>query len=87
MLLAHGIDPFPDLLSALEERGCDRSRLRPGEPVAAGIARPGQTETGRAARRALGATGSATCRAALASLLGIPADEEEPAPGEEPEER
>jgi hypothetical protein len=87
VLLAHGIDPFPDLLSALEERGCDRSRLRPGEPVAAGIARPGQTETGRAARRALGATGSATCRAALASLLGIPADEEEPAPGEEPEER
>jgi hypothetical protein len=76
-LLAHGIDPFPDLLQALEERGCDRARLRPGEPVAAGIARAAATETGRAARRALESAASASCRAALASLLGIEASERE----------
>ena len=77
-LLAHGIDPFPDVLSALEERGCDRSRLRPGEAVAAGIARAPSTETGQAARRALASTRSNVCRTAFASLLGI--EEEEPAP-------
>ena len=84
-LLAHGLDPFPDLLSALEARGCDRARLRPGEPVAAGIARPARTETGRAARQALDSAGSPSCRAALASLLGIDADDREPAPAEGPE--
>jgi hypothetical protein len=72
-LLALGIDPFPDLLSALEARGCDRSRLRPGEPVAAGIARPPSTPAGQAARRALDLAGSGSCRTALASLLGIEA--------------
>lgn len=77
-LLAHGIDPFPELLSALETRGCDRSRLRPGEPVAAGIARAASTATGQAARRALDRAGSGSCRAALASLLGIDAYEREP---------
>lgn len=77
-LLAHGIDPFPDLLAALQERGCDRARLRPGEPVAAGIARAARTETGQAARQALEAAGSASCRAALASLLGIDAESEAP---------
>jgi hypothetical protein len=86
-LLAHGLDPFPYLLSALEERGCDRRRLKPGEPVAAGIARPARTETGRAARQALDSAGSPSCRAALASLLGIDADDREPAPPEEPENR
>lgn len=76
-LLSHGIDPYPDLLAALEARGCDRSRLRPGEPVAAGFARPPSTEPGRAARNALGLAGSGPCRAALASLLGIDAYERE----------
>ncbi len=76
-LLSHGIDPFPDLLAALEDRGCDRARLRPGEPVAAGIARAASTETGQAARRALASTTSPSCRAALASLLGIDADDGE----------
>jgi len=78
VLLGHGVDPFPELLSALEARGCDRARLRPGEPVAAGIARAVSTETGRTARRALAAAPSGTCRAALASLLGIDAYEREP---------
>jgi hypothetical protein len=73
-LLAHGVDPFPDLLAALQDRGCDRARLKPGEPVAAGIARAAGTETGQAARRALQAAGSPSCRAALASLLGIGSD-------------
>lgn len=86
-LLAHGIDPFPDLLSALRERGCDRTRLRPGEPVAAGIARPAATETGRAARQALAAAGSPSCRAALASLLGIDSEDGEAAGPLESEER
>lgn len=72
-LFAHGIDPFPDLLATLQDRGCDRSRLKPGEPVAAGIARAAGTDTGQAARRALQAAGSASCRTALASLLGIDA--------------
>jgi hypothetical protein len=73
-LLAHGIDPFPGLLEALQDRGCDRARLKPGEPVAAGIARAAGTETGQAARRVLQAAGSPSCRAALASLLGIGSD-------------
>jgi hypothetical protein len=86
-LFALGIDPFPDLLAALQNRGCDRSRLKPGEPVAAGIARAAGTDTGQAARRALRAAGSPSCRAALASLLGIDADDREPAPPEGPEDR
>ncbi|HYN42384.1 MAG TPA: hypothetical protein VE129_11440, partial [Thermoanaerobaculia bacterium] len=86
-LLAHGIDPFPELLAALQDRGCDRTRLKPGEPVAAGIARASATETGQAARRALQAAGSPSCRAALASLLGIDADDREPAAPGEPEDR
>lgn len=77
-LLSHGIDPYPDLLSALEARGCDRSRLRPGEPVAAGFARPASTPAGQAARRALDLAGPGPCRTALASLLGIDAYEREP---------
>ena len=86
-LLAHGLDPFPDLLAALEARGCDRARLKPGEPVAAGIARPARTETGRAARQALENAGSPSCRAALASLLGIDTNDREPAPPGGPEDR
>jgi hypothetical protein len=81
-LLGHGIDPFPALLAALEERGCDRARLRPGEPVAVGSARPSATESGQAARRALDSTPSPLCRRALASLLGIPEDDDAPAGGE-----
>ncbi len=77
-LFAHGIDPFPDLLAALQERGCDRARLRPGEPVAAGIARAAGTDTGQAARRALQSAGSPSCRASLASLLGIAAHDGDP---------
>jgi len=77
-LFAHGVDPFPDLLAALQERGCDRARLRPGEPVAAGISRASGTETGRAARLALAGAGSPSCRAALASLLGIDAHDDDP---------
>ncbi len=77
-LLAHGIDPFPELLAALQDRGCDRARLKPGEPVAAGIARASATETGQTARRALQAAGSPSCRAALASLLGIDAHDGDP---------
>ena len=84
-LLAHGIDPFPELLAALQDRGCDRARVRPGEPVAAGIARASATETGQAARRALRAAASPSCRAALASLLGLDADDRDPAPPEGPE--
>ncbi len=76
VLLANGIDPFPELLAALQERGCDRARMKPGEPVAAGIARAAATETGQAARRALQAAGSPSCRAALASLLGIDPEDE-----------
>lgn len=75
-LLAGGIDPFPALLGALEERGCDRTRLKPGEPVAAGIARASGTDTGRAARLARDAAGSRSCRDAFAALLGLPAKEE-----------
>ena len=86
-LLAHGIDPFPELLAALQDRGCDRARLKPGEPVAAGIARPARTETGRAARSALRNAGSPFCRAALASLLGIDADDGEAAAPEGPDSR
>lgn len=81
-LLGHGIDPFPELLAALEERGCDRARLRPGEPVAVGIARTAGTGTGDAARRALASTPSEVCRGALALLLGVP-DEESANPGPE----
>ena len=80
-LLAHGVDPFPDVLSALEARGCDRARFRPGEPVAAGIARAASTETGQAARRALASATSGTCRTALASLLGIEEGDEAPPDG------
>ena len=70
-LLANGLDPFPEVARALEDRGCDRARLRPGEPVAAGISRAASTEAGQAARRALDEVSSPGCRAALASLLGI----------------
>ena len=45
--------------------------------MAAGIARAAGTETGQAARRALQAASSPSCRAALASLLGIDADDGE----------
>jgi len=80
-LLALGVDPFPDLLAALEARACDRTRLRPGEPVAIGIVRAARTEAGRAARRALAAAGSGSCRDAFAALLGLP-----PRDAAEPEE-
>lgn len=73
VLFAHGIDPFLPLLEALEARGCDRARLRPGEPVAAGIARAAGTDLGRAAREALDAA-SPSCRRAFAALLGIEAN-------------
>ena len=82
-LLGNGLDPFPSLLSALEERGCDRTRLRPGEPVAVGLARPSGTESGGAARRALDGAPTELCRRALALLLGM---EEELSP-ERPEGR
>jgi hypothetical protein len=72
-LLSVGIDPFPDVLAALEDRACDRSRLRPGEPVAAGFARATATDAGKAARRSLDAASSPSCRAALESLLGVEA--------------
>lgn len=75
--LGNGLDPFPALLSALEERGCDRARLRPGEPVAVGLARPSGTEGGDAARSALDAAPTELCRRGLALLLGM---EEEPLP-------
>ena len=75
VLLAGGLDPFPDLLAALETRGCDRARLRPGEPVAVGIARPAGTDTGRRARLALDSASTPLCRRALATLLGIPEDD------------
>lgn len=70
-LLGSGLDPFPALLSALEERGCDRARLRPGEPVGVGLARPSGTESGDAARSALAAAPTELCRRALALLLGM----------------
>ncbi|HMM34232.1 MAG TPA: hypothetical protein PKA62_05795, partial [Thermoanaerobaculia bacterium] len=70
-LLGSGLDPFPALLSALEERGCDRARLRPGEPVGVGLARPAGTESGDAARSALAAAPTELCRRALALLLGM----------------
>ena len=70
ILFANGIDPFLPLLEALEARGCERARLRPGEPVAVGMARPEGTDSGRAAREAL-ASAAPACRAALASLLGM----------------
>ena len=73
VLFSRGIDPFLPLLEALEARGCDRARLRPGEPVAAGIARAAGTDTGRAAREALDAA-SPSCRHAFAALLGIEAN-------------
>lgn len=73
VLFAHGIDPFLPILQALEARGCDRARLRPGEAVAAGIARAPGTDLGRAARAALDAA-APSCRRAFASLLGIEAD-------------
>ncbi len=82
-LLASGLDPFPSLLAALEERGCDRTRLRPGEPVAVGLARPSGMESGGAARSALDAAPTELCRRALALLLGM---EEELLP-ERPEGR
>jgi hypothetical protein len=74
-LLGNGLDPFRALLSALEERGCDRARLRPGEPVAVGLARPAGTESGDAARDALDAAPTELCRRALARLLGVEDDE------------
>ncbi|MHB8799735.1 MAG: hypothetical protein ACYDBY_14845 [Thermoanaerobaculia bacterium] len=73
--LGNGLDPFPSLLSALEERGCDRTRLRPGEPVAVGLARPSGTESGAAARSALDAAPTGLCRRALALLLGMEEEE------------
>lgn len=82
-LLGHGIDPFPALLTALGERGCDRTRLRPGEPLAVGLARPSGTESGDAARSALDGAPTELCRRALALLLGM---EEELLP-DRPEER
>ena len=79
-LLAHGIDPFPGLLEALQDRGCDRARLKPGEPVAAGIARGGPDRTGPGHRPPCSRPPvPPSCRAALASLLGIDADDREPA--------
>lgn len=77
VLFAHGIDPFLPILEALEARGCDRARLRPGEPVATGFARAAATDAGRAARQAL-ETATPTCRAAFASLLGIDPREKAP---------
>jgi len=82
-LLGNGLDPFPALLSALGERGCDRARLRPGEPVAVGLARPSGTESGDAARSALDAAPTELCRRALALLLGL----EEELPADRPEGR
>ncbi len=83
VLLGNGLDPYPKLLSALEERGCDRTRLRPGEPVAVGLARPSGTESGDAARSALDAAPTELCRRALALLLGM----EEELPVDRPEGR
>lgn len=74
VLFAHGIDPFLPILEALEARGCDRARLRPGEPVAAGLARAAGTDLGRAAREALDRA-APRCRPPFASLLGIEANE------------
>jgi hypothetical protein len=81
--LGSGLDPFPPLLSALEARGCDRTRLRPGEPVAVGLARPSGTEAGDAARSALDSAPTELCRRALALLLGM----EEELPADRPEGR